>query len=60
MWLPTAEVSLNPAIYRRPNVEIEDRPTEGQYNQLPPLATDLVQRKVAVIVATGSIVAAWN
>src|SRR5262245_44542484 len=35
------------------NVEIEFRWAEGQYVRLPEMATDLVQRKVAVIVATG-------
>jgi putative tryptophan/tyrosine transport system substrate-binding protein len=35
------------------NVEIEFRWAEGQYARLQAMAADLVQRKVAVIVATG-------
>jgi putative tryptophan/tyrosine transport system substrate-binding protein len=35
------------------NVEIEFRWAEGQYERLQAMAADLVQRKVAVIVATG-------
>ena len=36
------------------NVAIEYRSAEDQYERLPALAADLVRRKVAVIVATGS------
>ena len=36
------------------NVIIEYRFAQGQYDQLPAMATNLVQRQVAVLVATGS------
>jgi putative ABC transport system substrate-binding protein len=36
------------------NVTFEYRRAENQYDRLPALATDLVRRRVAVIVATGS------
>jgi len=37
------------------NVFVEYRWAEGEYNRLPALAADLVNRRVTVIVATGSV-----
>jgi hypothetical protein len=34
-----------------PNVTIENRPAENQYERLPALATELVHRQVSVIFA---------
>jgi putative ABC transport system substrate-binding protein len=41
------------------NVVIDFRWVEGQYNRLPALAADLVQRNVAIIVVSGGAVSAF-
>jgi putative ABC transport system substrate-binding protein len=40
------------------NVSLEYRYTDGQYDRLPSMASELVRRQVAVIFATGGIVSA--
>ena len=37
------------------NVEIDFRFADGEQNRIPALATDLVRRKLAVIVAVGAV-----
>lgn len=37
------------------NIHVEDRWAEGQYERLPGLAAELVQRRVAVLAATGAV-----
>jgi putative ABC transport system substrate-binding protein len=46
-------------LYRRANVMIEPRWAEGKPDRLPDLATELVSRKVDVIVSTGGTVTAF-
>jgi putative ABC transport system substrate-binding protein len=40
------------------NVSLEYRYTDGQYDRLPSMASELVRRQVAIIFATGGIVSA--
>src|SRR4051812_12962564 len=42
----------------RQNLSIEFRWGEGQYERLPPLASDLVEQQVAIIITGGGEVAA--
>src|SRR6516165_8458846 len=37
------------------NVAVEYRYAENQYDRLPPLAADLVRRRVAVIITSGTL-----
>jgi putative ABC transport system substrate-binding protein len=40
------------------NISLEYRYTDGQYDRLPSMASELVRRQVAIIFATGGIVSA--
>ena len=49
-WIP--QWTERNRLFRRPERGVRNRYADGQYDRLPALATDLVSRRVSVIVAT--------
>jgi hypothetical protein len=60
LWLPSVQGLKETSFVEGQNLAIEYRWADNQLDRLPAWAADLVSRKVAVIVTSGSVPQRWR